>query len=312
MPLTPIQHWFFEQERAEAHHFNQARLLHCAERVAVETGEQVVLGVGGSSRCAAPAICSHGTGLGAEQCGRGDPCVLLGGGSFRAAPEQQQRGHHRGVFARVAGEPRTCSRSAAARVSTSTWARSSRALAPGDPPSVCGWGVLASAAGGSGDGDGAVAAWGDALAAPQDDVLRRWAQRLQEYARLGRLQRSGTTGSECWKRTSASFRVDYAGGANTAASQAVVRVSLDAEETRALLLEVPSVYHTQINDVLLTALAADVCVVDAESGCAGGSGGAWSGGALRGGGPVSDGGLVHKPVSGVAGVAVKFGIGESV
>jgi non-ribosomal peptide synthase protein (TIGR01720 family) len=38
------------------------------------------------------------------------------------------------------------------------------------------------------------------------------------------------------------------------ASAAEVAVALSAEQTRALLQEVPPVYHTQINDVLLTAL----------------------------------------------------------
>ena len=51
--------------------------------------------------------------------------------------------------------------------------------------------------------------------------------------------------------------MDFAAGANTVASERVVRVSLDEEETRALLQEVPSVYHTQINDALLTASGAE-------------------------------------------------------
>ena len=34
---------------------------------------------------------------------------------------------------------------------------------------------------------------------------------------------------------------------------------LSEEETRALLQEIPAVYHTQVNDVLLTALAQTLC-----------------------------------------------------
>jgi amino acid adenylation domain-containing protein/non-ribosomal peptide synthase protein (TIGR01720 family) len=50
--------------------------------------------------------------------------------------------------------------------------------------------------------------------------------------------------------------VDYPDGieANTEASTAKISVFLNEEETRTLLQEVPSVYNTQINDVLLTAL----------------------------------------------------------
>src|SRR5262249_44941572 len=49
--------------------------------------------------------------------------------------------------------------------------------------------------------------------------------------------------------------VDYPSGIHTVASSRIVSVALDAEETRALLQQVPEAYHTQINDVLLTALA---------------------------------------------------------
>jgi non-ribosomal peptide synthase protein (TIGR01720 family) len=42
--------------------------------------------------------------------------------------------------------------------------------------------------------------------------------------------------------------------ANTEASARTVTVSLSEDDTRALVQEVPNVYHTQINDVLLTAL----------------------------------------------------------
>ena len=53
-----------------------------------------------------------------------------------------------------------------------------------------------------------------------------------------------------------SLPVDYeVGGAPTEASAQTVTVSLNETETRALLQQVPVVYHTQINDILLTALA---------------------------------------------------------
>jgi non-ribosomal peptide synthase protein (TIGR01720 family) len=48
--------------------------------------------------------------------------------------------------------------------------------------------------------------------------------------------------------------VDYEGGSNSEASAGSVTVRLSEEETRVLLQEVPEVYHTEINDVLLTAL----------------------------------------------------------
>ncbi|HET6851075.1 MAG TPA: amino acid adenylation domain-containing protein, partial [Pyrinomonadaceae bacterium] len=47
---------------------------------------------------------------------------------------------------------------------------------------------------------------------------------------------------------------DYEAGANLVGSTGSVSVSLSAVETKALLQEVPGVYHTQINDALLTAV----------------------------------------------------------
>jgi non-ribosomal peptide synthase protein (TIGR01720 family) len=49
--------------------------------------------------------------------------------------------------------------------------------------------------------------------------------------------------------------IDYDIGPNTVASERSVTLSLTAAETSQLLLEAPKAYRTQINDVLLTALA---------------------------------------------------------
>jgi hypothetical protein len=49
--------------------------------------------------------------------------------------------------------------------------------------------------------------------------------------------------------------LDHPGGENRVGTQGTVSCRLSEEQTEALLREVPGVYHTQINDVLLTALA---------------------------------------------------------
>ena len=86
----------------------------------------------------------------------------------------------------------------------------------------------------------------------------RWAEKLVEY--------SGSEGVraelEYWsgeqRRGVKKVPRDYEGVGeeeNTVATQRSVTVWLEEEETRELLQEVPGTYHTQINDVLLTALA---------------------------------------------------------
>jgi amino acid adenylation domain-containing protein/non-ribosomal peptide synthase protein (TIGR01720 family) len=92
---------------------------------------------------------------------------------------------------------------------------------------------------------------------PKTTSFQDWAQRLSEYAQSTLLEQE----LEYWLAQSrfevAPLPVDYPQGkdANIAASASNVVVSLSSAETRTLLQEVPQAYNTQINDVLLTALA---------------------------------------------------------
>ena len=85
--------------------------------------------------------------------------------------------------------------------------------------------------------------------------FKEWAERLTQYATSEPVQRE----VDYWLANGHSpvpcLPVDHVGGRNTEASVRSVSVSLSADETRALLQDVPRTYHTQINDVLLTALA---------------------------------------------------------
>jgi amino acid adenylation domain-containing protein/non-ribosomal peptide synthase protein (TIGR01720 family) len=86
--------------------------------------------------------------------------------------------------------------------------------------------------------------------------FQQWAERIGAYARSGMLEQE----LPHWLAVSSSagrhVPVDFPGGSNVEASTRVVSVSLNPEETSALLQQVPSVYNTRINDVLLTALCA--------------------------------------------------------
>jgi amino acid adenylation domain-containing protein/non-ribosomal peptide synthase protein (TIGR01720 family) len=87
---------------------------------------------------------------------------------------------------------------------------------------------------------------------PKTFSFKQWSKSLREYARSEQLQQE----RNYWLRTSHYSRlpVDNPNGANTVALARTISVSLNVEETRALLQNVPSAYQTQINDVLLTAL----------------------------------------------------------
>jgi len=91
---------------------------------------------------------------------------------------------------------------------------------------------------------------------PKTTSYQDWAQSLREYGQSPALEQE----LDYWLASSrfgvATLPVDYPAGknANTVASACNVSVSLSAEETRALLQDVPQAYNTQINDALLTAL----------------------------------------------------------
>ncbi|GET42317.1 amino acid adenylation domain-containing protein [Microseira wollei NIES-4236] len=89
---------------------------------------------------------------------------------------------------------------------------------------------------------------------PKTTSFQQWSNCLQEYARSASLQQE----QNYWLAESRSLvsrlPVDYPEGDNTVASADRVAIALNAEQTQALLQEVPKAYNTQINDVLLAAL----------------------------------------------------------
>ena len=68
VPLTPIQHWFFEQDLAEPHHYNQALLLRSAAPPGPRAAWSGRSAPAGAPRRPAAALHAHGVGLAAGQC----------------------------------------------------------------------------------------------------------------------------------------------------------------------------------------------------------------------------------------------------
>ncbi|MEH2073177.1 MAG: amino acid adenylation domain-containing protein [Nostoc sp.] len=91
---------------------------------------------------------------------------------------------------------------------------------------------------------------------PKTTSWQYWSDRLREYAK----SKAISDELNYWLSESSlkvtALPVDYPANKenNTIASTATVSLSLNEEQTRALLQDVPSAYNTQINDVLLTAL----------------------------------------------------------
>jgi len=84
--------------------------------------------------------------------------------------------------------------------------------------------------------------------------FQHWAERLSEHARSAVLREELPYWLAIGDHSPVRLPLDKDGGSNTIAEARTVSVSLNADDTRAVLQEVPVAYSTHINEVLLTAL----------------------------------------------------------
>jgi amino acid adenylation domain-containing protein/non-ribosomal peptide synthase protein (TIGR01720 family) len=85
--------------------------------------------------------------------------------------------------------------------------------------------------------------------------FQQWAHHLHQHAQSAALRQELDLWLADPRQQVSPLPVDYPAGENTTASTQMVSVALTVEETQALLQVIPARYHTQINDVLLAALA---------------------------------------------------------
>ena len=93
---------------------------------------------------------------------------------------------------------------------------------------------------------------------PKTTSFQQWANQLDDYAQSSELQQELAYWLADAQSQPAQLPVDHPNGANTEASTRIVTVSLTSAETDVLLWTVPSVFHTQIHEVLLTGLAQSI------------------------------------------------------
>ena len=253
--LTPIQRWFFEQEVSEPHHFNQSLLLEVKQALDAELLAQAVRQI---------VLHHDALRLRFEQ-------SESGWVQYHARAEEDDRSFTRFDLSAVpASDQSAAIEKEAAAVQASLNLSAGPVLrvvyfdlGAGQPARlllVChhlvvdgvSWRILLA------DLQQAYAALaaGEPVQLPaKSSSFQQWSQALREYARRSEVE---TEGNYWLRRERAQVRSlprDYAGGENLVSSNAVVVESLSREETEALLQEVPGVYHTQINEVLLSGLA---------------------------------------------------------
>jgi amino acid adenylation domain-containing protein/non-ribosomal peptide synthase protein (TIGR01720 family) len=233
IPLTPVQRWFFEQELVEPAHFNQAALL------------------------VTPA------GIDSELLARAVRRVLEHHDALRLRFVREEAGWRQFYSAPDANAPYECldceedveqraaeiqaclDLAAGPLLRVAYFPRVNRLLFVIHHLAVdsVSWRILM---------EDFWKAYAVAELPSKTASFQQWSRRLQEYALSPEVRKE----LPYWQSIkNLPIPVDFRTGANTVASARTVSVSLSAEETRALLHDVPAVYGTQINDVLLTALA---------------------------------------------------------
>ncbi|MBD2567370.1 type I polyketide synthase [Anabaena lutea] len=90
---------------------------------------------------------------------------------------------------------------------------------------------------------------------PKTTSFKQWAARLTEYAQSIELQREQVYWLAAERDWVTPLPVDYPEGANTVASAETISVTLSVEETQALQEEIAATYRVQTDDILLAALA---------------------------------------------------------
>jgi non-ribosomal peptide synthase protein (TIGR01720 family) len=254
VPLTPIQHWFWEHELSNPHHFNQAVLL--------ETGERLDFTL--LQRSVAALVNHHDalrhrfsfTGSSWQQvCLPSDehsPCVLV---DLSLTPLSKQT---------AAVTDKTTELQATLDLSNGPLLRVALFdLGPGQPGRLAiiihhlvvdalGWRILLE------DLETIYGQLGQATSVQlpaKTTSYKQWAERVEAYARTAEAENELDHWLSMRRDNLVPLPVDWPDGINSMASLRTFSVTLAEEKTIALLQEMPAVSQTRINDVLLTALA---------------------------------------------------------
>ncbi|HEX7314157.1 MAG TPA: amino acid adenylation domain-containing protein [Pyrinomonadaceae bacterium] len=258
VPLTPIQHYFFEQRLAEQHHFNQSVLLEVRRPLSAARLQRVVerlvlhhdalrLRFG---RDLSGAWRQHYAGAEAARQVRVEEIDLSGvSEEEREAALEARAGVLQGGLNLEEGPLiRVGLIEMGARAGQ-------RLLVVVHHLAMDGvsWRILLEDVARGLEQDGRVEG---ASQVAKTTSYGQWSERLSEYAQAARAREELTFWSDVVRAAAeVPLPLDHKGGERTLGSSRSVVEHLEAEETRALLQEVPATYHTQINDALLTALA---------------------------------------------------------
>jgi non-ribosomal peptide synthase protein (TIGR01720 family) len=257
VPLTPIQHWFFEQDSPQPHHYNQAVILEVRPGLRADMLASAVSAVfrhhdafhlrfAREGRSWRQWLAPAGEVSPLEQVDLGRLPAGEQAAALEAAATRLQTGLilEAGPIARAAYFDLGPDRSGRLvwvvhhlavdgvswRILLEDLLTACRQLAAGDV--VC---LL-----------------------PKTTSFAHWARRLADHSEAPDLRRELAHWLDEARRAVRPLPVDHPGGSDVVAASGTASASLTDEETRRLLTEVPAAYHAEINDILLTALGRTV------------------------------------------------------
>jgi non-ribosomal peptide synthase protein (TIGR01720 family) len=244
VPLTPIQRWFFAQGFADPHHFNQALLLEPREPLAPAALERAMA-----------ALVEHHDALrmrfafDRQENAPAEPAAPFYQIDLSGLPEPRRSE----AFERAAAALQAGFDLSAGPLTRLCLFPPARLLWVTHHLVVDGvsWRVLVE------DLEGAYRQAARGLRAelpPKTTSFQEWARRLAVHAGSAALARELDHWRDTARDSTPRLPVDFPSGSNLVRDEEAVSFELTAEETADLLQTLPSVYHSRIDDALLSAL----------------------------------------------------------
>lgn len=255
-PLTPIQHWFFAQDWPEPHHFNQSALLDVPAGTDAARLEQALRQLVEHHDALRLRYLRTAEGRWQQVHGTPEQALSFERVSMPAGPSEAQRGVVREVDAytqtRLALEQGPLVR---AVLFTAEDGQPGYLLIVAHHLVVdaVSWRILR---------EDLTTLYrqlsqGEAMQLPAKTTsFQAWGERLRTYAASPALQRELDHWAPAQPPILPALPLDFPAEPGCSAIRAIAYETrfLDAEETRALLQDVPAAYNTRINDALLAAL----------------------------------------------------------
>ena len=254
VPLTPIQRWFFEQDFAESHHWNQTIFLEVAEPLDPAILEAVVADLQAHHDALRLRFAKNDDGWEQKNAGVDGPPSFEVIDLLQTPASDQTAAittHAEAVQASLDLTDGPLLRVVYYNLGPD---RSHRLLIVVHHLAIDGisWRVLL---------EDLQAAYlhrinGQVISLPPKTTsFQGWAEHLADYAKSERMQSELDYWLGVANMPVPSLPLDITQAANTEITEASTGAGLTAEETKALLQDVPPVYRTEINDVLLAALS---------------------------------------------------------